>query len=336
MSSMYFDLNRSLAWGLGGQISPWGIPLNWETALFNGLVTGGAETGSTGALDNNFAYSARIFAFPTGEWGAGTLADFDWHETLATRIGAGYAGSAIDRNGPTEFNMIRVVDSGDRLGDLLPVFIDAYNVNTFCVDASCKYRGWSVTSEYYLRNISGFQGGDIPDLFDHGFWLEVGKFVVPRQTGAVVAVVARRGRLRNARTGRPECGRDRRWIRLVLSGSKRQVDGGRDLLERGSDQLLGFGHVPWGCGLAAPHTNPVRVLRRLANPAEHVAQHAPARWLDFGVLAEDPVVVQRAEFGRPRFQLDPLTHEVREGVVVLGHRVRQGKRVLCGAAGRPA
>ena len=49
------------------------------------------------------------------------------------------------------------------------------------MDASCKYRGWSVTSEYYLRNISGFPGADLPDLFDHGFWLQVGKFVVPRK-----------------------------------------------------------------------------------------------------------------------------------------------------------
>jgi hypothetical protein len=150
-------------------------------AIFNGFVTGGAETGSVGALDNNFAYSARVMAFPTGEWGAGTLADFDWHESLATRVGAGYAGTALDRNGPTEFNMIRVVDSGERLGNLLPASVDEYNVNTFCLDASCKYRGWSVTSEYYFRNISGFCGGELPGLFDHGFWLEVGKFVVPRK-----------------------------------------------------------------------------------------------------------------------------------------------------------
>ena len=181
MASMFFDLNRSLAWGLGGQGDRWGLPLEWEMAIFNGFVTGGAETGSVGALDNNFAYSARVFAFPTGEWGAGTLADFDWHDSLATRVGAGYAGTTIDRNGPTEFNMIRVVDSGARLGNLLPASVDEYNVNTFCLDASCKYRGWSVTSEYYFRNVSGFCGGDLPGLFDHGFWLEVGKFVVPRK-----------------------------------------------------------------------------------------------------------------------------------------------------------
>jgi len=181
VGSMYFDLNRSMAWGLVGQSQWRGMPLMWETSLFNGFVTGGAETGSFGALDNNLAYSARVFAFPTGEWGAGTLADLDWHETLATRVGAAYAGTTIGREGSTEFNMIRVVDSGNRLSNLLSAAVEEYHVDTFCVDASCKYRGWSVTSEYYFRNVSRFEGADVPGLFDHGFWLQVGKFVVPRK-----------------------------------------------------------------------------------------------------------------------------------------------------------
>lgn len=181
VASMYFDLNRSLAWGLAGQTDRWTVPIEWETALFNGFVTGGAETGSSGALDNKFAYSARIFAFPCGDWGTGTLADFDWHESLATRVGGGYAGTMIDRQGAEEFEMLRVVDSGERLGKLLPADVDLYSVNTFCVDASCKYQGWSVTSEYYFRNVSGFKGQALPNLFDHGLWLEVGKFVLPRK-----------------------------------------------------------------------------------------------------------------------------------------------------------
>jgi len=181
VASMFFDLNRSLAWGLGGRTEFGSVPLEWEASLFNGFVTGGAETGSAGSLDNNLAHSARVFAFPTGDWGTGTLADFDWHETLATRVGAGYAGTTNDRQGLAEFNMIRVVDSGQRLADLLPSSVDEYSVNTFCIDASAKYQGWSVTSEYYFRNISGYQGGDLPHLFDHGYWLQVGKFVVRRK-----------------------------------------------------------------------------------------------------------------------------------------------------------
>ncbi len=181
VASMFFDLNRSLAWGLGGEVECRDTPMEWELGLFNGFITGGAETGSVGALDNNFAYSARIFAFPLGTWGTGTLSDFDWHESLATRVGAGYAGTVIDRSSATEFNVIRVVDSGRRLSDLLPAAIVEYSVDTFCVDASAKYRGWSVTSEYYFRNIHGYTGDVLPGLFDHGFWLQVGKFAVPQK-----------------------------------------------------------------------------------------------------------------------------------------------------------
>ena len=179
VASMYFDVNRSLAWGLHGQTRFVPFPADWEMAVFNGLVTGGAETGSSGRLDNNFAYSARVFAYPTGDWGTGALADLDWHESPATRIGAAFAGSTIDREGPTEFNSIRVVDSGIQLSTLLPPAIDQYDVHLYCLDASCKYRGWSITSEYYLRSISGFEGAPVPLLFDHGFWFQVGKFVVP-------------------------------------------------------------------------------------------------------------------------------------------------------------
>jgi len=179
VASMYFDVNRSLAWGLYGEALPADIPVEWEMALFNGLVSGGAETGSSGTLDNNFAYSARLFAYPMGDWGAGTLADLDWHESPAVRIGTAFAGSTINREGVTEFNSIRVVDSGSRLSTLLPLSVNQYDVQLYCLDASCKYRGWSVTSEYYFRNIGSFEGASIPDLFDHGFWLQVGKFVVP-------------------------------------------------------------------------------------------------------------------------------------------------------------
>ncbi|MEQ8836713.1 MAG: porin, partial [Lacipirellulaceae bacterium] len=96
MASTFFDVNRSLAWGLAGQQNQAVVPWNWEVAVFNGLVTGGAETGSSGTLDDNFAYSGRIVAFPIGEWGLGALADFDQHEQLAVRSGLAFATTTID------------------------------------------------------------------------------------------------------------------------------------------------------------------------------------------------------------------------------------------------
>ena len=149
--------------------------------MFNGFVTGGSETGSSGSLDNNFAYSGRIFVFPAGDWGKGQLADFEWHNTIAMRAGMAFANTTIEREGLTEFQSLRVVDSGQRLDSLLPGSVDQCKVNQFAVDVSTKWRGWSTTFEYYFRTIGEFEEPVVPQLFDHGFWLQVGKFIVPEK-----------------------------------------------------------------------------------------------------------------------------------------------------------
>lgn len=181
MASTFFDVNRSLAWGLYGNYNNWVMPLHWEVALFNGLVTGGAETGSSGDLDDNFALSSRVHCYPTGDWGDAALADYSCHPTMATRLGAGIAESTIDRSGSTEFNSVRVVDSGRPLSTILPPDADQYTVNLYSMDASMKYRGWSGTLEYYLRTISDVRGAAVADMVDHGFWLQFGKFIVPQK-----------------------------------------------------------------------------------------------------------------------------------------------------------
>lgn len=186
VSSMFFDVNRSFAWGLYGETDWFRKPIVWETALFNGLVTGGAETGSSGTLDDNFALSGRMYAVPIGEWGHGEIADFQWHRKLAMRVGFGFAFSEIDRAGTTEFNTIRVVDSGATLSGLLPGSVRRYQVALYSVDTSFKYRGWSATLEHYFRSVADFQGANVPDLFDHGFWFQLGCFVVPHRLQALV------------------------------------------------------------------------------------------------------------------------------------------------------
>lgn len=181
VASTYFDVNRSLGWGLYGTLNRWRVPIEWEAAIFNGLITGGAETGSSGNLDNNFAFSARAMWYPTGDWGENEIADFEYHCQLATRVGAGWANSAINRMGSTEFDTLRVVDSGQTLASILPGTVQQYNATLYAVNASCKYRGWSFTSEVYFRLVSDFEGAAVPDLFDHGYWLQLGKFLVPQE-----------------------------------------------------------------------------------------------------------------------------------------------------------
>ncbi len=181
VASIFFDVNRSLAWGLYGETQRLRFPIEWETAIFNGFVTGGAETGSSGDLDNKFAYSVRVLGYPIGQWGAGELADFEDHQRLAMRVGCGFAATTIDRDGQTEFNALTVVDSGNTLASILPAQVDSYSVTQFAIDASFKLRGWSTTLEYYFRNITDFSGAAVPDLFDHGFWFQLGYFVIPNK-----------------------------------------------------------------------------------------------------------------------------------------------------------
>ncbi len=178
VASMFFDANRSLAFGIYGERNPGGRLVTWEAALFNGLVTSGSETGSAGTLDNNLAFSSRLAAYPTGQWGTDALCDYDYHESPATRIGTAFATSEISRLGSTEFGEIRVVDSGAQLSTILPASAQSYLASMYCVDASMKYRGLSFTSEYYFRNINSFVGISQSGLFDHGFSLESGYFVM--------------------------------------------------------------------------------------------------------------------------------------------------------------
>ena len=47
------------------------------------------------------------------------------------------------------------------------------------VDANLKYRGLSVLTEYYFRSLTDFAGGPaVEDLFDHGFMLQTGMFLI--------------------------------------------------------------------------------------------------------------------------------------------------------------
>lgn len=214
MASMYFDANRSQAWGLLSRTEPWGFPLQFETAVFNGLSTAGTETGGEGQLDDRFAYAARLTAYPLGEWGRGQLADFDRHAELALRIGGGVTATTIQRIGPAEFDQVRVVDSGQQLSALLPATVEQYALQMYCADASFKYRGWSVCGEYYFRDINDFRGASVPALFDHGFWLQTGKFLIPEKMQLLSRwsrVVGRSGTLGAAAQSADEIGLGLVW-----------------------------------------------------------------------------------------------------------------------------
>ncbi|MBX3417252.1 MAG: hypothetical protein KF851_06585 [Pirellulaceae bacterium] len=180
-TNLFFDVNRSIGVGMFGRIEKLAAPVLWEAALFNGFATG-AETNIVDSdLDQNFAWSARIATDLFSEFGNDGEPDLSWHTLPALRLGAGIAGTRIDAQGAREFQHQRVVDSGQRLSDLLlllPDPINSYDVGLFTVDAHGKYLGNAIIYEYYWRYIGNFQGADVPNLLDHGFNLQFGRFVV--------------------------------------------------------------------------------------------------------------------------------------------------------------
>ncbi len=96
--------------------------------------------------------------FRLDEWGTAELADFEYHDQLAMRVGGAFAQTTINRSGTTEFDTPLVVDSGSTLASLLPAAVDSYSITQFAVDASFKLRGWLTTLEYYFRTVVTFKG----------------------------------------------------------------------------------------------------------------------------------------------------------------------------------
>jgi hypothetical protein len=178
-SNLFFDLNRSIGVGLFGELDAWSTPLRFETAVFNGFASGADTDIRDAGLDQNFAWSARVYTDLFSEFGGDGEPDLGWHPEPALRLGFGLAGTHVDAIGANEFNQPRVVDSGARLADLLPPEATAYDISLYTIDAHWKHRGRSVIAEYYWRCIANFSGGDVHGLSDHGFNLQFGQFVVP-------------------------------------------------------------------------------------------------------------------------------------------------------------
>ncbi len=176
-ANILFDLNRSMGVGLTSHLDCV-VPVNLETAIFNGFQTGSASTDRGAALDRNFGWSARGYSDLIGEFGNDGEPDLSWHAAPAWRVGGGLAFTRVDSEGATEFARQRVVDSGATLSSLLPAAITAYDVWLFTIDSHFKYHGRSVIAEYYWRSMANFNGAGVSPLLDEGFVLQTGCFVV--------------------------------------------------------------------------------------------------------------------------------------------------------------
>lgn len=169
-----------------------GEPL--DRLYYQAMVGNGFNTTSAGFrdLDTNFVYSANTWWEPLGEFG-GLYSDLSFHEQLAVRTGASLTTSRqsatqFDSQSPEE-TFIRLSDGTDltRVGALAPgVQVTDYSLYLATFDAATKLRGVSLSGEYFLRWLTDIRGDgpiatDRRDLFDHGFHLQAGAFVVPKR-----------------------------------------------------------------------------------------------------------------------------------------------------------
>ena len=165
--------------------------LKYHVMLGNNLSQLGVSAAELDAGLNTF--SAALWWMPsTGEFGpAGGFGDFTHHEQLATSFGIHYTRSREDRQSQPGLEDIQ--NTQLRLSDGTLLFrpgafgtegrINKATYQMSALNAGMKYRGISLSGEYYLRWLDDFKTeGSVPveNLFDHGFQLQASAMLIPR------------------------------------------------------------------------------------------------------------------------------------------------------------
>ena len=185
VSTTYFRADRSLGiWFLGETPNE----TYYQIAVTNGFFTTDLEPED---VDNNFAYTALTYHDFGGDFGSGH-SDIEFHANPVFRIGNSLSytnHNPIDGQPTAEQNFARVSD-GARLTDtgaLAPgLTINDYDQYFLSAFLSGKYRGFSFNAEYYARWLQNFGTVEGPstgvtDLFDSGFYVDVGYFLIPER-----------------------------------------------------------------------------------------------------------------------------------------------------------
>lgn len=158
-----------------------------EVMIGNGYNTTNLPDSGT---DNFFAFATDNYFDPLGDYGS-QIVDYDWTRDPRVRIGHSfvYSPNAADSLGTPlpEADFLRLTD-GTRLtqtGALAPgVTVSDFDIYFYGVDAAAKWLGWSINVEVFLRWIEDIQGDgalSVTDLFQHGFYVEGGRFIVPKK-----------------------------------------------------------------------------------------------------------------------------------------------------------
>ncbi len=184
MATTFFRPDRTL--GLWAEGQPW-HDVFYRVMIGNGFNTSDLQPDE---IDTHLAYSGSMW-FNWGEYGQG-YSDLEGHEELAAQFGHSFTAANSDGRDASgaplaEENFVRLSD-GTRLtqrGALARgVTIDHFAIYLYSVDAAFKYRGFSCNGEYFFRWIQALRGDGpltLSRMFDHGFYFDLGYFIIPRK-----------------------------------------------------------------------------------------------------------------------------------------------------------
>jgi len=184
MSTDFFRPDRTIGvYGIGKR----GDTGNYEVMVGNGYRTSNIPNSQT---DNKFTFAATQYFDPFGKYGS-QLSDYDYSCNPLMRFGHSfvYSPQSDDQLGAPldETDFMRLSD-GTRLnqtGALAPgVTVSDFDLYYYSVDLAMKYRGWSFDSEVYFQWLDQLRGdGALPmdSLSRHGFFVEGGRFLIPKK-----------------------------------------------------------------------------------------------------------------------------------------------------------
>jgi hypothetical protein len=183
MGTSFFRPDRTVgAWVIGEPVND----LFYRVMVGNSFNTPDL---SPSEIDRNFVYSGSMWTH-LGDYGQG-YSDLEWHDALASQIGQSFTFANTDSTGagstPSEETSTIRLSDGTRLvqsGALSPgVAVNQFDIYLYAVDAALKFRGFSINGEYYFRWLQSIRGNGvlpISQMFDHGFYVEAGYFLVPK------------------------------------------------------------------------------------------------------------------------------------------------------------
>jgi hypothetical protein len=152
-------------------------------------ISGESETANR--IGTNMVYAGGFEWQPWGDFGPGP-SDIEDHPDPVVRLGSTSAFTRKVNQGTTISS--NPEDTIIRISNGTPLFqfqalgpgtqVNSVNYTLWTIDAGVKWRGMSLTGEYYFRWLGEFEfSGPPPErssLFDHGGYLQTGIFAIPQ------------------------------------------------------------------------------------------------------------------------------------------------------------